>query len=238
MDWRRRFSACLFFFFAIAMGFSVPSHAQVDTETHSEIIDGIDYGGRRFKEPPPEVERDVDWDIPEESWWPGWGSLDLFSFSLATLLVWAGIIFICIILIILIVKAVGAGQSDSKIQGVDAITLNMEIDQLEENLEESDLEKALRLALASGNYKAAIRIWYLASIKELNRGGFIFWKKDKTNRQYIRELYGSALQRDFQKITLVFEKVWYGEYEIGKESYDYLKDDFSAFLNKLEGNAQ
>ncbi|MEO0404153.1 MAG: DUF4129 domain-containing protein, partial [Bacteroidota bacterium] len=228
------------FFFAIAMGFAFQGNTQVDTDTHSDVVDGIDYGGRKFYEPEPQTEFDPDWDVPDlpsSSWWPGWAGLDLFSFSLASILVWVGILLLCALLVFLIVKAISSGNPDRSIKGVDSVTLNMEIDQLEENLAESDLERALRLALASGNYRAAIRIWYLASIKELNRGGFIFWKKDKTNRQYIRELYGSALQRDFQKITLVFEKVWYGEYEIGKESYDYLKDDFSSFLNKLEGNA-
>ena len=46
-----------------------------------------------------------------------------------------------------------------------------DIETIEENIHESDLEKFIREALASENYSLAIRLYYLAIIKELIQNG-------------------------------------------------------------------
>ncbi|MEY4927116.1 MAG: hypothetical protein RI894_1552, partial [Bacteroidota bacterium] len=70
-------------------------------------------------------------------------------------------------------------------------TVNTEIISLEDvenDLHESDLERFLRQALENGDYRLALRIYYLMILKALSLKELIAWKKDKTNNEYCREL--------------------------------------------------
>ena len=54
--------------------------------------------------------------------------------------------------------------------------------------------------------------WY--SVKKFGKK-WIKWKKDKTNRDYIRELSTTDWHSNFRSVTIMFEKVWYGKKELG-----------------------
>ena len=47
----------------------------------------------------------------------------------------------------------------------------------EEHIYESDLDRFIREATEQGNYALAIRLYYLAIIKELSLNRTILWKK-------------------------------------------------------------
>jgi hypothetical protein len=59
---------------------------------------------------------------------------------------------------------------------------------IETNLQEADVEGFLAQSLKEKDYRLAIRLYYLAIIKELAAKGMIDWKRDKTNGHYLREL--------------------------------------------------
>lgn len=105
---------------------------------------------------------------------------------------------------------------------------------IEDNLQESDLEKALRLALANKDYRLAIRIYYLSVIKELNTKQWITWKRDKTNYEYIREMGARKLTPLFMQLTLVFERAWYGDKEVTEEDYNSVSVTFTQFIAQLK----
>lgn len=93
------------------------------------------------------------------------------------------------------------------------------LDLIEENLESADLEDPIRQAVKSEAYALAIRLHYLAILKELSQKGHIRWKREKTNGEYLLELRGSHLLPSVRQATLVFERVWYGETAPGLEEY-------------------
>ena len=104
----------------------------------------------------------------------------------------------------------------------NAIPITLE--NVEDNIYESDLDRFIREALEKENYSQAVRLYYLAIIKELSLKRWIRWKKDKTNRDYIRELSNTDFQGSFRNVTRMFERVWYGKQKL----------DGSDFRNSLQ----
>jgi len=110
----------------------------------------------------------------------------------------------------------------------------IDLENIEENLHESDLEGFIRQALASGNFALAIRLYYLAILKELSLSNQIKWKKDKTNREYSREMSGKPLANDFREATLIFERVWYGTGDVTELDYQRIEPSLKSLLQKIE----
>ena len=79
-----------------------------------------------------------------------------------------------------------------------------------------------------------VRIYFLGLLKKLNEGGLIVWKKDKTNRDYLAELFS---KEDFfdevKKVTLAYEQVWYGDHSLSVELYHQLMEEFKAIDSRL-----
>ena len=108
------------------------------------------------------------------------------------------------------------------------------LEEVENDLHESDLERFLRQALDKNDYRLALRIYYLMILKALSLKEFIEWKKDKTNYEYCRELRPQPdIYPQFQAITGLFERVWYGDTAIQKEDYDHLQPIFHGLLKQI-----
>lgn len=153
----------------------------------------------------------------------GAGFLKVFSF-----------IILIILLAFLISKIVG-GQSFVSNKKVDFDKQKaFDIKDVEANLHETELERYLRQATESGDYKSAIRIYYLMIIKRLSEQKLIHWKKDKTNSEYIKEMRHSQLFKSFRKVTRLFDYVWYSDAEIDKDAYAALQPDFNGFLEDIK----
>lgn len=108
------------------------------------------------------------------------------------------------------------------------------LEQIEDNLHESDLEKALRLALDAKDYRMAIRLYYLTIIKELSLRDWIKWKRDKTNGQYVREMVDKPEGKNFRTLTTAFERAWYSDEEIVLKHYEVLSPQFQSFISSLK----
>ena len=108
------------------------------------------------------------------------------------------------------------------------------IDDVVEDIHETDLERFLREALASDNYKMAIRVYYLMIIKELSNKKMITWKKDKTNNAYVREMKPTEYYQNFREVTRDFERSWFGEKEIQQADFQKLQPQFEGFVNSIK----
>lgn len=128
-----------------------------------------------------------------------------------------------------------------KVIGMDAFSLfgkkNREKDLgykiLEENLHTINFNEAIDNAVQQKNYRLAVRLLYLQSLKKLTDTGFISWQLNKTNRQYAQELAEGSLGKPFTSITKSFEYAWYGEFPLVKEEYEMLRNEFISFLQLI-----
>lgn len=137
------------------------------------------------------------------------------------------------LLVFLIMKLMNAEQLFSpKNKKISSAATAIDLEDIEENLHESDLEGFIRQALADKNYALAVRLYYLAILKELSLSKQIKWKRDKTNREYLREMSGQKLATKFKETTLIFERVWYGTGELTAPVFQELEPKFKMVLKE------
>jgi hypothetical protein len=74
----------------------------------------------------------------------------------------------------------------------------------------------------------------LRLLKTLIERGLISWHTGKTNYEYYLEIRNHQDQKQFKKFSSVFEYVWYGKFQPGKEEFDQWQRDFTAFSQSLK----
>jgi Domain of unknown function (DUF4129) len=98
-----------------------------------------------------------------------------------------------------------------------------------EDIHSIPYQEAIAQAIAQHNYRLAIRLQYLQSLKVLSDKHLIDWQIDKTNRTYTSEIT-PTLHNAFEHITQQFEYVWYGNFNIDERVYRQIKQDFDSFM--------
>lgn len=109
----------------------------------------------------------------------------------------------------------------------------LDYENLAENIHEINFDVAIDEAVTQRNFRLAVRLLYLQTLKHLTDAGRIEYKPDKTNRQYVYELANSPLQTDFEHLTRQFEFVWYGDFPIDETQFQYVSQQFQAVNNEL-----
>ena len=107
------------------------------------------------------------------------------------------------------------------------------LDNLDAYIHETDLDRFLREALEQKNYPLAIRLYFLQIIKDLSQNGSIHWSKEKTNRDYLREMKPHPLSSAFQYTTTAFERVWYGNAPLTQPDFERLEPEFKELIRKI-----
>jgi len=108
------------------------------------------------------------------------------------------------------------------------------VEEVEEDLENTDPSDFLHQAIANGQYELALRLYYLSIIRELSARKIISWKKDKTNRDYLHEARDSTLHEPFQRFTRIFEYIWYGEQAFSQTEFNRLQPQLEQFLQTIK----
>lgn len=103
----------------------------------------------------------------------------------------------------------------------------------EADIQSIDFDKAINDAVKNRNYKLAVRLWYLMTLKQLADRGLINWKAGKTNFEYIRELRETPCAGEFIRLTNSFELYWYGEFKIDSSDYEQVRAHFLLFNKQL-----
>ncbi|WP_457287363.1 hypothetical protein [Pedobacter sp. UYP24] len=102
-----------------------------------------------------------------------------------------------------------------------------------DNIHEINFDQEIEKASANGNYRLAIRMFYLRTLKYLSDTNQIDWQPEKTNQTYILEITDADRKHVFTILTNQFEYIWYGEFFLEKERFNELSTDFNNFNRKL-----
>lgn len=151
-------------------------------------------------------------------------------FSLFTYLLWAiGIGILLFVLYKLFLSKQGLFVSNRK--NLDASIETNE----EEEVSPDQYESLIKKAAAEGNYRLAVRYLYLQSLHQLSEKGYVTIGTEKTNYQYLNEIRkrSSFVGSSFSPLTLKYEYIWYGEYEITNTAYFLLEKDFKEFKKQI-----
>jgi hypothetical protein len=172
--------------------------------------------------------------IDEEEQSASSGSMSPFW---AAVFKWTIVLLAILILAVILYSVIGGGSflkpTGKKIMIKEE---NFSIENIEANLHESDLDRHIREALQQNNYTLAIRLYYLAVIKELSLNKWIKWKRDKTDRDYLREMQTTALFNPYRDATRIFERVFYGNAVLNEQDFNTIKPSFLKLLEDIKKN--
>ncbi len=105
--------------------------------------------------------------------------------------------------------------------------------ELDEVINESDLEKALRTAISKKDYRLGVRYLFLMTLQRLGDRGALQLSTDKTNYQYATELSGKSYAVRFAQLSLQYEYVWFGNFNISESQFSALQQQHQQFLKEI-----
>lgn len=105
---------------------------------------------------------------------------------------------------------------------------------VEEDINKVDFEKRINDAVNNKDYKLAVRLYYLKMLKKLSDKKLIDWQINKTNSIYVKEVKKADLHNNFEKLTSIFEWIWYGEFPIDEANFVKVKDIFTEFNSSID----
>ncbi|HMI03166.1 MAG TPA: DUF4129 domain-containing protein [Pedobacter sp.] len=123
-----------------------------------------------------------------------------------------------------------------KLLGLDLKILSGKSKQVEvpyhessDNIHEIDFMAEIDKAISGGNYRLAVRLFYLRALKQLSDSGQISWQPEKTNQTYVSEIRDLQKRSLFETLTTQFEYIWYGEFYIDQENFNQVRSGFDQF---------
>lgn len=183
-----------------------------------------DFQYDRYREPPKSI-----WD---KFWSWAWYKIDqLMSTRPGKITVWTFIILLAVSAIVFFILKV----TEMNKVGLFARTSDSEIryNISSDDINQISFDEAIERAISEGNFRLALRLLYLQSLKKLSDKGYIDWQINKTNSDYIFEVLNKPWHPLFKSLTRKFEYSWYGEMNIGKDDFENLQLQFQQFNNQL-----
>lgn len=106
------------------------------------------------------------------------------------------------------------------------------LEEMPENIFAISYQKEIDKAVAAGDYRLAVRLQYLRLLKHMAEKNQIRYQQDKTNMDYLMQLYNTDYYHDFFRITRHYEYSWYGRFAVSHDIYRMIAQDVEQFQNK------
>lgn len=102
-----------------------------------------------------------------------------------------------------------------------------------EDIHSIDYELEIENAVSKGDFRLAVRLVYLKTLKMLSDQQLIHWAEGKTNREYQRELQKTNYKDEFLQLSYHFNYLWYGHFEASRERWEAAESEFSKIRNLI-----
>ena len=132
---------------------------------------------------------------------------------------WLLYIFCAAMIIFAILKLMGVNISGLFRRDESAADIDMQ-PVLDQDIHEINFEEEIRQAQQAQDYRKAVRLLYIWTLKRLSDADMVHWHRGKTNADYQRELQESTLLTDFRSLSIYYEYAWYGEFPVDASLYD------------------
>ena len=104
----------------------------------------------------------------------------------------------------------------------------------EELVKNEDLPSLIKKAVADGEFRHAVRYYYLNELKKLDNLNLIGYEFQKTNRDYSEEIENENIRQHFSRITKLYEFIWYGSFQVSEKDYRLAEKGFLNMDNALK----
>ncbi len=104
---------------------------------------------------------------------------------------------------------------------------------LNEDIFSISYKQELEKAIAEENYRLGVRLMYLHILRLLSEKDIIQYKIERTNSDYLAQLYNTSYYKDFFRLTRNFEYVWYGKFDISLATFEMIRKDHTKLKSML-----
>jgi len=124
--------------------------------------------------------------------------------------------------------------SDVRLFRKKAVSISSEQDTaLIEDIFSINYEQELEKAIADENYRLGVRLMYLHILRLFSERDIIHYKIERTNSDYLMQLYNTSYYKDFFRLTRNFEYVWYGKFDISSAAFELIRKDHAKLKSLL-----
>ncbi|HET6991838.1 MAG TPA: hypothetical protein VFJ43_10960, partial [Bacteroidia bacterium] len=142
------------------------------------------------------------------------------------------ILILVTIVVLVILKVTNSGVSTifsgkaRKNEDVNATLKDVDIHSI-------NYEQQILAAISNKDFRLAVRLWFLRTLKSFSDKELVRWQIDKTNSDYYYELSGTSYQKEFGDVSKVYDYIWYGEFPVDESSYRTAEEKFSVLYKKV-----
>jgi hypothetical protein len=155
---------------------------------------------------------------------PPWYTQDWFR-----TLIWIIIIGVFITVLIWFLIA-----SDVRLFRKKPTVLQSNIDaEITEDIFSVNYEEELEKAIQDENYRLGVRLMYLHVLRLFSESNIIQYKIERTNSDYLLQLFNTSYYKDFFRLTRNFDYVWYGKFDISAAAFNMIQQDYTKLKTSL-----
>jgi hypothetical protein len=93
--------------------------------------------------------------------------------------------------------------------------------------------KEIEKAISAGNFRLAVRLLFLKTLRSLSDKHLIQYTQDRTNFDYLLQVQHASWYNLFFRLTRNYEYVWYGQFAIDREKFDMIHTEFTHLEQQL-----
>ncbi|MCM4156586.1 DUF4129 domain-containing protein [Gramella sp. AN32] len=139
------------------------------------------------------------------------------------------LIFLLLVFIIWLFNKLNPGSKILNQQKRSEVFISKE----EELVKHEDLPNLIKQAIENGQFREAVRYYYLNELRKLDRLKLIDYQFQKTNRDYAGEILKPELKKQFIEITRWYEYIWYGSFEVTEKDFQIALKGFEKMDQNL-----
>ncbi len=96
----------------------------------------------------------------------------------------------------------------------------------EELVKSQDLPALIKEAIHNGQFRLAVRYYYLNELRKLDEMKLIDYEYQKTNKDYSEEIKDEKIRSHFSEITKLYEFIWYGSFQVSETDFRLVEKGF------------
>ena len=104
---------------------------------------------------------------------------------------------------------------------------------LSDNIYGIDFQNQIYQAIQRKDFRFAIRMMFLSTLRELADRNLIQYDEKRTNLDYLMQIQKTDYYKDFFQLTRNYEYTWYGKMDPGEDGFSWIKSSFEQFKKRL-----
>ncbi|CAM4191952.1 DUF4129 domain-containing protein [Gillisia limnaea] len=104
----------------------------------------------------------------------------------------------------------------------------------EKIIKSENISDLIEQAIREGDYRLAVRYYYLQLLRQLNAQELIQYEFQKTDTEYLNELKKEDFRPELKKLMRIYDFIWYGSFPISENDFKKTQRFFQDFQTSLK----